>query len=111
MLSASKAERLGRVALVCAFCLVLAGCPKSPVTRENYDKISNGMTLEQVEAVLGRGSPQGDGSMVAAQAGVDLTGGAPPPSTVDYLWEGGKGSITVTFNKQGKVVGKRSTGF
>jgi hypothetical protein len=103
--------RLGRTIILVALCLMPLGCGKSTVTKENFDKIKNDMTVDQVESILGRGSPQGDGSMVAAQAGVDLSGGAPPPSTTDYLWESGKNSITVTFNKQNKVVQKKSSGF
>ena len=91
-------------------CFILAGCGKSAITRENFDKIQNDMTLEQVEEILKKGSQVGDGSNVAAQFGVDVTGGARPPSTVDYVWESGNKSITITF-RQGKVVGKRSAGF
>src|SRR5262245_57014965 len=103
--------RLGRMTLLVALGLILVGCGNSKVTKDNFEKIKNDMTLDQVESILGEGKPQGDGSMVAAQAGVDLTGGAPPPTTQDYLWENGNKSITVTFNKQNKVVRKTSSGF
>jgi hypothetical protein len=109
MVPAATRARLGRIVFLAALCLIPLGCAKSLVTKENFDKVQNGMTLDQVEGVLGRGSPVGDGSLIAAQAGVDLSGGAPPPSTVDYVWESGKKSITVTFNKQNKVVAKRSS--
>ena len=111
MAPASPLLRLGRMTIFVALCLIPLGCGKSTVTKENFDKIKNDMTVDQVESLLGRGSPQGDGSMVAAQVGVDVTGGASSPSTQDYLWESGKNSITVTFNKQGKVVFKKSSGF
>jgi hypothetical protein len=110
MASQLSLARVGKWALLAVFALVLIGCGNSRVTRETFQKIKNDMTLQEVEALLGEGAPQGDGSMVAAQAGVDLSGGAPPPSTQDYLWENGKKSITVTFNKQNKVVQKRSEG-
>ncbi|HKI34995.1 MAG TPA: hypothetical protein VKA46_24275 [Gemmataceae bacterium] len=110
MMPASARATLGRIALLCTLCFILSGCGKSKITKENFEKIKNDMTLQEVEAILGSGSAQGgDGGLVAAQAGVDVSGGAPPPSTVDYLWESGKKSITVSF-KQGKVVAKKSSG-
>lgn len=109
MAPASTFARLGGV-FVFALCLSLTGCGKDKLTKENFDKVKNDMTLAQVEAILGEGTSQGgDGANVAAQVGVDVTGGAPAPSTVDYVWEKGSKSITVTF-KQGKVVGKKSSG-
>jgi hypothetical protein len=110
MVRASRPARLGMVAVFCALCFILTGCAKSKVTKENFEKIKNDMTLEQVEAVLGEGTKMGDASLMAAQVGVDVTGGAGPSSTVDYVWERGNNSITVTF-RQGKVVQKRSSGF
>jgi hypothetical protein len=95
--------------LVCS-CLIAAGCGASKITKENFAKIKNDMTLQQVEAILGSGSKQGgDASNVGAQFGVDIGAGAPPPSTVDYLWERGNKSITVTF-RNGKVVASKNSG-
>src|SRR5262245_39593756 len=111
MRPAPTLARLAKITLLLALCFIFIGCGNSKVTKDNFDKIKNDMTLEQVEAILGQGAPQGDGSMVAAQAGVDLSGGAPPPTTQDYLWENGNKSITVTFNKQNKVVRKTNSGF
>ena len=48
----------------------------------------------------------GDAANVGAQFGVDVGVSAPPPSTVDYVWEKGKTTITVTF-RSGKVAGKK----
>ena len=93
-----------------AICLVMAGC-KSKVNPDNYAKIENGMSLEEVEHFLGNGTPaDGDGSLVAAQVGVDVGSGASRSSTVEYVWESGNNSITVAF-RQDKVVAKRKTGF
>jgi hypothetical protein len=97
---------LGGLIVLAALCIPLTGCAKSKVTQENFDKINNGMSLEEVEAILGPGKDAGgDGSLVAGQFGVDVTGGARPSSTVRYIWESGKSSITVSF-RQDKVVGK-----
>jgi hypothetical protein len=114
MIPASARARLGRIVVLLALCLALTGCGKSKITQENFDKIKNDMTLKEVEAILGEGTSQGgDGANVAAQVGVDVTGGLggpQGPSTVPYLWEHGKKSITVNF-RGGKVVGKEKAGF
>jgi hypothetical protein len=111
MTSASTRLRLGKIIVLLALCLVLAGCRKSKVTQENYDKIKNDMTLKEVETILGEGTSQGgDGANMAAQVGVDLSGGAAAaPATVDYVWQDDKKTITITF-KQGKVVNKKNSG-
>ena len=109
MARASTPARFGMAIAFCALCFVLTGCGKSKVTKENFDKVKNDMTLDQVEAILGEGTKQGDGANMAAQVGVDVTGGAGSSSTVEYVWEGGKNTITVSF-RQGKVVQKRNTG-
>jgi hypothetical protein len=101
--------RIANVAALCALCFLLIGC-KSKVTKENFEKIQNDMTLEQVEAILGEGTKVGgDASNMAAQVGVDVTGGAAPSSTVDSVWESRQNSITVTF-RHGKVVQKKNSG-
>jgi hypothetical protein len=108
MFSVSGRTRLLALGLIVVLCALLTGCAKSKVTKENYDKIETGMSLDEVEAILGQGKQVGDGSMIAAQAGVDVTGGARPSSLVEYIWESGTSSITVTF-RQDKVTGKRNT--
>jgi major membrane immunogen (membrane-anchored lipoprotein) len=109
MMSASTLGRRGGITLVLALTLLLAGCTKSKLTKANYDKINNGMTVQEVEAILGRGDPQGDGSAVAGQFGVDTQGLQAQSSTVDYLWQSGNKSVTVTF-RGGKVAAKKSEG-
>ena len=102
--------RLAGVTGLVVCCCLVSGCAKSKVTKENYDRVENGMTLEDVEAILGPGKLVGDGSLIAAQVGVDVTGGGRQSSAVEYVWESGNNSITVTF-RQDKVAGKRSAGF
>ena len=109
MLPGSTHARRGAIAIVLTLCFLLTGCVKSKVTKDNYDKIKNDMPLADVEAILGKGEAVGDGSNVAAQVGVDVTGGAAPSNTVDYVWESGQKSITVTV-KGGKVTSKKSEG-
>ncbi len=96
---------------VCMLSLTGAGC-KNKITKDNFDKIENGMSLQEVERILGPGTPVGgDGSGVAAQVGVDVgggLGGRPSPLT-EYTWESGGNSITVGIMRD-KVVAKRKSG-
>ncbi len=70
----------------------------SPVTLENFDKIragKGGMTRSEVAALLG--PPAGSGP--------STTPGYPPPA-VNEVWEGGDGTIRVTFDATGFVAMK-----
>jgi hypothetical protein len=103
-------KQFGLIAVFFALCFIMSGCGKTKITKENFDKIENGMTLQEVEHILGDGTPSGgDGSLVAAQVGVDVGSGARQSSTVEYVWESGNNSITVAF-RQGKVIQKRKSG-
>src|SRR5437588_11356830 len=50
--------RWATLMLAGVLCLVLAGCGPSKLTKENYDKIQNDMTLAQVAEILGSGTKQ-----------------------------------------------------
>ncbi len=80
--------------------MLLVGCGSSKVTKTNYEKVETGMTLEQVESVLGEGT---ETTSMGVQIGD--TGG----SAAIYVWEEGDKKITVTF-KDNKVVTKMQTG-
>ena len=45
------------ILIVVLFCFVLVGCG-SPISKSNYDRIENGMTISQVQGTLGTGSEQ-----------------------------------------------------
>jgi hypothetical protein len=98
---------------VLALCLLATGCGKNKVTKANYEKIKNDMTYSEVKAILGEPTDAGgDGSNVAAQAGVDVNMGARAPTTVTRKWESGDNEIFITFNvKQETVTHKRSPSF
>jgi len=90
--------------------LVSSGC-KSKITQENYDKIVEGMTLKDVELILGEGKQQGDGTAVAAQFGVHVPAAGGGGGTQIFVWENDSGaSITVDF-ANGGVKNKRKKGF
>jgi len=106
-----RSQKYVRLALVLALCLLVPAC-KSKVTKANFDKIQNGMTLEEVETLLGKGTKEsgGDAANVAGQFGVALPS-APVVGAADrYTWESGNSSITVSV-REGKVVNKQSSGF
>jgi len=93
-----------RLALVCLVLiglgvLTLAGCG-SKVTKSNLDKITNGMTLAEVEAILGKGTEATGASGTVG----DLTG-----SAKSVTWKDGDKTITINFIND-KVVLKTSTG-
>jgi hypothetical protein len=83
-------------ALALALCLILAGCG-SKVTKDNFDKISTGMTESQVEAIMGKGEEQ---SAAVAVPGMSV-------SAKTIVWKDGEKSISVVFTN-GKVSGKAS---
>ena len=70
----------------------LAGCG-SKVTKSNFDQITNGMTLAQVEGILGKGA---ESTGVAGSAKV-------------VTWTDANKTITITFAND-KVVLKASNG-
>jgi hypothetical protein len=61
-----------RLAMVLALCLLVPAC-KSKLSKANFDKVKDGMTLDDVEKILGKGTKEaGDGSNVAGQFGVAM---------------------------------------
>lgn len=94
--------RLARVA-VAASLLLLVACEQK-ITDANYTKITNGMTLSQVEKLLG-----GSGTDDTSPAGINITGGGVASSSAakesTYVWKGKSMTIQVIF-KDGKVVNK-----
>jgi hypothetical protein len=101
-MTARISQRLARVALACslALCLVLAGC-KEKVSEENFNKIAKGMTISQVENILGAGTDE------TASAGYNISGGGVMSSQASsekiYVWKGKDLQIIVTL-KDGKVI-------
>ena len=81
--------------------VTMVGCGKGvDVSKEAYDKVETGMTLAQVEAILGKGELQAGGS-----GGIGgLTG-----SAKIYKWVDGDKTITITFAND-KVKTKLQTG-
>jgi hypothetical protein len=101
------------IALVVGLCVMAAGCGGSKrVTKANYDRITEGMTLADVEAILGKGDAEGgvslaEGSSVAGAGGIggDLQSVQRPASGPKWLkWGDDSKWIKVGF--VGDRVGK-----
>lgn len=89
-----------QILIVLLFCFVLAGCG-SPVSKSNYERIENGMSISQVQGILGKGSEQA--SSDASFGGLSL-------NAKQMIWQEGNRIITVTFMND-KVQGKAQMGF
>lgn len=86
--------------------LALAAC-EARVTRENFEKVSDGMTYAQVQAILGSGEDQ-----TATGTGISGYGLATPEARSHrkvYVWKDGHKTITIVFDN-GKVVEKIAQG-
>jgi hypothetical protein len=85
----------------------LTGCEPT-VTQENYDQIELGMTLGQIEQILGRGREEKIPSGVGISGAGLLSGGRASTQRM-YVWEDGYRRIVITF-EDGKAVAKNSSG-
>jgi len=99
-------------AVVCLVCLALAGCKgNKSITKENFDKITAGMELSEVQSLLGGPGEEdvelnmAEGSSVAGAIGVGGTLDSMTPkksATKWYKWGGSSKWIKVAF-LEGKV--------
>jgi len=79
-------KSLFKFAVTISLSLFLLGCIGSKITQENYDKIQNGMNMEQVVAILGEPT---------SNDGVDL-GGLVSGKTAKWQADNGA-TISVQF--------------
>ncbi len=98
--------RVAIASMALASAVLFAGC-ESKVTAENYDKVQNGMSLSQVEGILGSGSDDTASGGFGVSSGGVLDSKANPEKT--YVWRENGVQIQVIF-KDGKVVQKSKTG-
>jgi hypothetical protein len=95
-------------ACVLAGSVFLGGCGDT-VTDENFAKIHNDMTRQQVERILGDGTEETSGGYGVSAGGV-LTGSNDDGRNKTYSWSSGNKQILIDF-KDGKVVNARKVGF
>lgn len=88
--------------------MALAGC-ESSITRENFARIQKGMTLAEVQTILG-GSGEEDSSPAGMTiSGAGVAGSSKESKEKTYVWKDGNATIIVTF-VDGKVVEARESG-
>lgn len=87
--------------IILAFTLFLYSC-SNKVNKENYDKISNGMTISQVESILGKGESQASSSVDLGEIGGSI-------NSEVKSWQKGSNIITITFSN-GQVLAKAQSG-
>ena len=83
------------------FSLFLVSC-SGKINKDNYDKISNGMSVSQVESILGEGESQ-------ASSNVDLGEYGGNVSSEVITWQKGSNVISITFSN-GTVMAKAQSG-
>ena len=98
------------ILLLAGVCLSLPGCGESKINKANFDKVTTGMSEEEVEAILGKGDEQAEINM--PNMGINapnLGGGGVGRGMKVKAWQEGTKSINITF-KDGKVMGKIASG-
>ena len=87
--------------IIIALTLLIVSC-SSKINKDNYDKIFNGMSVSQVESILGKGESQ-------ASSNVDLGVYGGNTSSEVITWQKGANIISITFSN-GTVMAKAQSG-
>ena len=83
------------------FTLFLTSC-SGKLNKDNYDKISNDMSISQVESILGKGESQATSNVNLGEYGGNI-------SSEVMTWQSGTKVISITFSN-GKVMAKAQNG-
>lgn len=81
--------------------LFLSSC-SGKLNKDNYDKISNDMSISQVESILGKGESQASSNVDLGEYGGNI-------SSEVMTWQSGTKVISITFSN-GKVMAKAQNG-
>jgi hypothetical protein len=81
--------------------VILMGC-SGEINKDNYSKISNGMSISQVESILGEGESNASSSVDLGEYGGNI-------SSEVMTWQSGMKVITISFSN-GKVMTKAQYG-
>lgn len=87
--------------VIISFSLFLASC-SGKLNKDNYDKISNDMSVSQVESILGKGESQASSNVDLGEYGGNI-------SSEVMTWQSGTKVISITFSN-GKVMAKAQNG-
>ncbi len=90
-----------------ALLLLLVAC-ENKITDENYAKLETGMTIAQVEAILGPGTDDSVGGYDIGGGG--LVSGSGRSTRKTYSWEGEDFDIIVNFD-EGEVIAFRKSSY
>lgn len=104
-----KLQGLVRVALVVVVCLMIPACGNSKLSKANLDKIQDGMSLTEVEDILGKGNKKVVDGINFTLVPVPGKGSLSVATT--YTWESGEKKITIDFvGEPLKVARKTASG-
>ena len=92
-------SQLKTLLLLCCL-LVLPGCGGNRITKDNYDEIKTGMTLDEVESILGSGTEQASSDASFGGISIDMK---------SMVWQNEDKIISITFS-HGKVQSKSQIG-
>jgi len=99
---------LPAVAIVGA-AMIVAGC-ESKVSDDSYQQITTGMTLDDVQHILGKGEQDVSGGVGISASGI-AGGREDSQATIKtYNWKDGQKMIIIDFREE-KVINKRKLGF
>jgi hypothetical protein len=87
--------------LIFSVSIFLVSCSGN-LNKDNYEKISNGMSVSQVESILGKGESQASSNVDLGEYGGNI-------SSEVMTWQSGTKVISITFSN-GKVMAKAQNG-
>ena len=87
--------------VIISLSIFLVSC-SGKLNKDNYEKISNGMSVSQVESVLGKGESQASSNVDLGEYGGNI-------SSEVMTWQSGTKVISITFSN-GKVMAKAQNG-
>lgn len=93
-------NRITTLIIVLTFFLVSCS---NEINKDNYDKINTGMSISEVESILGKSNAEYSSSMDLGQYGGNI-------NAVGKAWKSGSKVISIGFSND-KVVAKIKTGF
>jgi hypothetical protein len=97
------------VAVLSLVCLFLADCGK--ISDESYAKVKDGMSLSQVQSILGEGDKEeSTGTSISTSGLAGSSSSALLSRRQTYSWKDGDKQVVIEFADD-KLVSKRKIGF